>query len=189
MGLLSLFRERTSSYYGKRAYKYVDKILKDEKNLLIISPYIDDYYAAYLAAHSHGKKIYIISSSITASATKRLHRNDAFRSSITAIFLSVSVSWLLFLLDVFNPILAFASIAAGVLLVSYSFMRRSNIYLKIPKDFVHAKMYVGDSSAVEGSANLTYAGMHKNIESVRPISDPAEVDALKRQFWTLWNSL
>ena len=189
MGFLSLFKKGSGAYYGSESYKRVERLIASERDLLIVSPYIDDYYAAYLAAHSRGKKIHIISSSITGSAAKRLHRNDTLRSSLTATFLSVSVSWLLFLLDAFNPIYSLATIAAGVLLVSYAFMHRSSIYLKIPKDFVHAKMYVGDSSAVEGSANLTYAGMHKNIEGVRLITDPKEVDALKHQFWTLWNSL
>ncbi len=163
-------------------------MLKGEKNLLIISPYIDDYYAAFLARHSHGRKRYIISSSIRGSASKRLRRSD-IGNPLVATFLAVSVNWLLFLLNEFNPALAIVSICFGFVLIAYSLARRSSIYLKVPKDFVHAKLYVGDSVAVEGSANLTYAGMHKNLESVRLITDRREVEALKRRFWTLWNSL
>ncbi|MDE1855570.1 MAG: hypothetical protein KGH57_04635 [Candidatus Micrarchaeota archaeon] len=189
MGLLSLFKERTSSYYGKRAYKYVDKLLKDEKSLLIVSPYIDNYYADYLARNAGGRKIYIISSSISSTTAKKLRRNNALGNSVAATFLSASVNWLLLMLNAFSPLLALASISAGAALILVSLTHRNSIYLKIPKDFVHAKMYVGDKLAVEGSANLTYAGMHKNIESVRLIADQKDVDFLKRQFWTLWNSL
>lgn len=188
MGLLSLFGARTSSYYGKRAYKYVDKLLKGEKDLLIVSPYLDDYYAAYLAKHSHGRKRYIISSSIRSSAAKKLQRNQ-LSNSLTSAFLAASVNWLLFLIGSFNLPFAIASVGSGLALVAYSLLHRNRIYLKVPKEFVHVKMYVGDSVAVEGSANLTYAGMHKNIETVRLIRDAKEIEALKRQFWTLWNSL
>ncbi|MCL5238930.1 MAG: phospholipase D-like domain-containing protein [Candidatus Marsarchaeota archaeon] len=181
-------KERTSSYYGKRAYKYVDKLLREEKNLLIISPYLDDYYAAYLARLAHGKRLYIISSSIRGSAAKRLRRREA-GSPAVATFIAVSVNWLLLLLNSFNPLLAFATISAGFALLAYSLLHRNSIYLKVPKEFVHAKLYVGDKRAVEGSANLTYAGMHKNVESVRLITDKREVEELKRRFWTLWNSL
>jgi phosphatidylserine/phosphatidylglycerophosphate/cardiolipin synthase-like enzyme len=188
MGLLSLLKERTSSYYGKRAYKYVEKLLSGERNLLIISPYIDDYYADYLARHSYGKKMHIISSSIKGSAAKKL-RGRGLGNALTATFLSVSVNWILFLLGAFNYYLAFLSMSAGIVLVAYAMTRRNSIYLKIPQEFVHAKMYVGDKSAIEGSANLTFAGMHQNIESVRLTSETHEVERLKRQFWTMWNSL
>lgn len=188
MGFLSLFRGRPGSYYGKSAHKYVDKLLKAEKDLLIVSPYIDDYYADYLARHSSGKTLHIISSSIRGSAAKRL-RGSRLGDPFAATFLAASVNWLLFLVGAFNFYFAFASIASGIGLLALALSHKNRIYLKIPKDFVHAKMYVGKSTAVEGSANLTYAGMHQNIENIRLITDPAEVDRLKRQFWTLWNSL
>ncbi len=189
MGLLSLFKERPGSYYGKRAYKYVDRLLRESRDLLIVSPYIDDYYASYLARHSRGKKIYIISSSIASTAAKKLRRDDSLGGSFTAAFITVSVNWLLFVLNDSNPLFTFSSVTIGMALVFLSLTHRNSIFLKIPQEFVHAKMYVGDSEAIEGSANLTYAGMHKNIESIRQVVDPKAVDALKRQFWTLWNSL
>lgn len=188
MGFLSLFKERPASYYGKRAHKYVDKLLKAEKNLLIISPYIDDYYAEYLARHARGKSIHIISSSIKSSAAKKL-RGRGVGNSFTATFLAASVSYLLSLVGAFNPYFAAATIVTGIALMALAMTHRNRIYLKIPRDFVHAKMYAGESTAIEGSANLTYAGMHQNVESIRVISDPEEVDRLKRNFWTLWNSL
>jgi phosphatidylserine/phosphatidylglycerophosphate/cardiolipin synthase-like enzyme len=189
MCFLSLTRKRADSYYGKGAYRYVDKLLKSERNLLIVSPYIDDYYAEYLARNSRGKKIYIISSSISGSSAKKLHRSGALGNSLVAAFLTLAVNWLLFALNAFNPLFAMVTVAAGIALVIGSLAHRNRIYLKVPKEFVHVKMYVGERSAVEGSANLTYAGMHKNIESVKLMTDQKEVDRLKRQFWTLWNSL
>ena len=188
MGLLSLLKATGTSYYGKRAYRYVDKLLKSERNLLIVSPYIDDYYASYLAAHSRGKRRYIISSSIRGSAAKRLQKSNV-GNALAAEFLAVSVNWLLFLINGLNATFAFASIGFGAILIAYSLLHRNRIYLKVPKEFVHVKMYVGDGVAVEGSANLTYAGMHKNIETVHLIRDRKDVEERKRQFWTMWNSL
>lgn len=188
MGLLSLLKERTSSYYGNMAYKYVDKLLKSEKDLLIISPYIDDYYADYLARHSRGKSIHIISSSIKNSAAKKLRRGG-FANAAIAAFILASVNWLLLLLGLFSVYFAAASMLFVLVLLFLSLTQRSRIYLKIPQEFVHAKMYVGDGSAIDGSANLTYMGMHKNIESIRVTSDAREVEKMKRNFWTLWNSL
>ena len=188
MGFLSLFKKRTSSYYGKEAYKHVDKLLNSERKVLIVSPYIDDYYASYLVERSPGRSFHIISSSISGVAAKKLSRTG-LGNALTSTFLSISVNWLILLLGHFNPYLAFTTIGAGMLLVAYSLVHRNSIYLKIPKNFVHAKMYIGDKMAIEGSANQsTYAGMHKNIESIRVISDQKEINELKHSFWALWNS-
>jgi phosphatidylserine/phosphatidylglycerophosphate/cardiolipin synthase-like enzyme len=188
MGLLSLFKRRTDSYYGNEAHKYVDKLLSGGKNLLIVSPYIDDYYADYLASHARGKRMYIISSSIKKSAAKRLRGAD-FSGVTAAAFLLTSFNAALFVSGFFSASFALLSVSSVAAYAIYSLTHRNRISLKIPSEFVHAKMYVSDSAAIEGSANLTYAGMHKNIEGIRIISNPEQLDELKRRFWTLWNSL
>ena len=64
----------------------------------------------------------------------------------------------------------------------------STVKLKIPSKFVHAKMYIGDAEAIRGSANLTFKGMHKNIEHIELTSDPVQIKELEKQFWRIWSS-
>jgi phosphatidylserine/phosphatidylglycerophosphate/cardiolipin synthase-like enzyme len=64
---------------------------------------------------------------------------------------------------------------------------RKNIMLKTTgEDFVHEKLYISDSMAIIGSANLTYNGTHKNIEHIEIIRDRGEIDELKRHFNSMW---
>jgi phosphatidylserine/phosphatidylglycerophosphate/cardiolipin synthase-like enzyme len=91
--------------------------------------------------------------------------------------------------------LGFYYIAAPIValaLASFALMLRSRrstaIQLKVIRDkFVHEKLYISNGTAVIGSANLTYSGMHKNIEHVEVIRNGKEVDALKRHFEELWS--
>ncbi|VVB76767.1 PLD-like domain protein [uncultured archaeon] len=187
MDLLRLFGWKHQSYSGSSSYLYVEDLLRRQKNLLIVSPFIDGYYARYLLSHSHGKNIRIISSSMQDDAAKLL-RNTDLRPALgfaSAVFVA-NVAF--FLLGwQFIAFAALSSIAAAAF-IALSFKKHSGITVKVPKSFVHAKMYIGDDLAIEGSANLTYAGMHKNVEHVEVITDRARVAELRRQFIELWNS-
>ena len=66
---------------------------------------------------------------------------------------------------------------------------KKGISLKVPKEFVHAKLYIGDSKAIESSANLTFTGMHKNIEHARVIDSPEDLSKLRKEFESLWKDL
>jgi phosphatidylserine/phosphatidylglycerophosphate/cardiolipin synthase-like enzyme len=79
-----------------------------------------------------------------------------------------------------------------IALVSLALMLKSRhstaMQLKVIKDkFVHEKLYISNGTAVTGSANLTYSGMHKNIEHVELTRDVKEVSELTRHFEELWN--
>ncbi len=187
MGFLSLFKRQAESYSGSESYRYVEKLLESEKNILIVSPYIDNYYAKYLVAHAGGKRMYVISSAIQQKAEKIL-RGGGFRemaaAALSAIFL------ILIAASFFVLYLVFIAIPLGAIIFWFRLQseRRANVHLKIPKRFVHAKMYIGDGCAVEGSANLTFSGMHRNIESIRMVSDAGEISEMKGQFWKMWNA-
>jgi len=188
MDLLKLFKPGDRSYSGNASYRHVERLLKREKNLLIISPYIDDYYASYLLRNSRGKRIYIISSAMREGAVRKLRgRNLGGAARFAFLVAAANAAFLIFGV-LFWTFIVISSIAAIAYLL-YSFRGSSNIALKVPKGFVHAKMYIGDETAIEGSANLTYQGMHKNIEHIDIISDKVRISDLKKQFMEIWDSL
>jgi hypothetical protein len=187
MGLLSLFERKTLSYCGSESYKHVDRLLKDEREVLIVSPYIDDYYAEFLLRHSDGKTFHILSSSMKESAARKL------RSSRLPGALAINLAVLLvnaMFLYAGRLFLLFSAITLSLssLYLASAILSRNRIYLKTPKGFIHAKMYVGNSAAIEGSANLTYPGMHRNIEQISMTNEGKRISEMKREFWRLWNS-
>jgi phosphatidylserine/phosphatidylglycerophosphate/cardiolipin synthase-like enzyme len=187
MSLLNVFGPRDGSYSGKDSYRHVERILRGERNLLIVSPYIDLHYARYLVRHSRGKRIRIISSSMQPGAYRKLKGRD-LGPAITFTVMAVAFDMMLLLLRM--QFLAFALVTAALaaMFFALSLRGRNNIYVKVPREFVHAKMYIGDNAAAEGSANLTYAGMHRNVEHIDLIYDRKRIADLKRQFQALWDS-
>ncbi|MGC8676209.1 MAG: phospholipase D-like domain-containing protein [Candidatus Micrarchaeia archaeon] len=176
--------------YGDRSYVAVDKLIKESKSLCIISPYIDEYYAKYLVKHAKGKRIRIISSSISRRAEKRLARRSLKR--LAAFLLAVAMLNYALAGSGIEPLVGMASVlcsSAYVLVYLSDATNKMGISLKTPRQFVHAKLYIGDNFAVEGSANLTFAGMHKNIEQTRRIENSEEVQALRNDFERLWRTL
>jgi len=169
-------------------YKHVEKLIRSSKNVFIVSPYIDEYYARFLLKHARNKKIYIISSSPEEKAKKMLTKGGF--PSLTLLlsvimFLFYYLLWLAGLSYVSVLIIGFLFFA--LFIVRLSTMKPKNIRLKVPKEFIHAKFYIGDNEAITGSANLTYRGMHKNIEHLEISSDPDYVEKLRAEFWRMWN--
>jgi len=189
-------------HYGTNSYKYINKLIKESKELSIISPYIDLYYAKYLLRHAKGKSIRILSSSISKDAKNTITKTHGLLSFlISALFLIASglatfvyfptnthILIGLLLGTSFLIITVTSAIATFVYLFVYLTDRRlkKGIMLKVPKRFIHAKLYIGDSYAIEGSANLTFAGTHENIEQIRVVKGQQEINELKREFERLW---
>ena len=167
-------------------YRHVERVLSGERNIMIVSPYIDDYYASYLLRHSRGKSIRILSSSIRPEAAKRLKGRRAAPAAAFALAVITLDIALIAAGIVYFAFIAISS-AVAVIALAISLRRRTGIALRVPKGFVHAKMYIGDNLAVVGSANLTYAGMHGNVEHVEVISDKGRINDLKKQFMGLWD--
>jgi phosphatidylserine/phosphatidylglycerophosphate/cardiolipin synthase-like enzyme len=178
--------------YGRNSYELVEKLIRSSKNVCIISPYIDAYYADFIVRHGKGKRIRIISSAISKEARKRISKMSAYKLILT---LSALIIANLLIVRLSASIAAYTSFISFLLFLVYIMAyandrsRKNGIRLKIPKEFVHAKLYIGDNMAIEGSANLTFSGMHKNIEQIRVIDSAEEVSNLRKEFDKLWNRL
>jgi len=177
-------------YSGKESYKYVDKLLSNnERSLRIVSPFISKYYAKRINQIAKKKSIYIITSKATAKNEKELKR--LFSSS------SVSLSALLYL-AVLSSIIAVLGLYTfftvtillfGIVLWKYTRGMNTRLHLKVvSSDFIHEKLYISDTIAITGSANLTYSGMHRNIESINITKNLEEVEILKKHFDRLWQT-
>ncbi len=168
-------------------YKHVEKLIKKSRRVLIVSPYIDYYYADFILKHSRGKKIYIISSSLEKSA-ERLIKKGSFPSlSLLATTAFIISYLLLYELGIYYmPLLIIGILSFFIFVFRISRRKPRNIYLKIPKRFVHSKFYIGEDTAISGSANLTYRGMHSNIEHIEIRKDPEYIKELEKEFWRLW---
>ena len=49
-------------------------------------------------------------------------------------------------------------------------------------------MYIAEHAAATGSANLTYSGMHRNVEHLSMTYSHDEIRRLEKQFWRLWDA-
>jgi len=172
---------------GKESHLYVEKLIRSAKELWIVSPYLDVYYANFLRDNARGKRIRILSSSPDLAAEKILFQNThplVFSVIVIIIALIVYSQYSLGGLSIITLGAAFfIVIASGVLLLRRSY----DIKMRRPKDFVHMKLYITDKYAIQGSANLTYNGLHSNVEHVQIIRDEKIVEELRKDFLNLWN--
>jgi phosphatidylserine/phosphatidylglycerophosphate/cardiolipin synthase-like enzyme len=174
-------------YYGKESYRIIDRLVNSTGPICIVSPYIDVHYAKMMTKNRRAR-FYIISSSIGEDAHRLMARSRYIskRRIICGITLSIAsyaVMRLLYpLQSPFGLALPLAIAVASLALA----ISKSNITIKKPRRFIHSKFYVCDFLAVEGSANLTYNGTHKNIEQISYTEDAKRISALKDQFEKLW---
>jgi len=53
--------------------------------------------------------------------------------------------------------------------------------------FIHSKIYIADKShAISGSANLTFSGLNKNVESISIAESKDEVQQIETDFMRIW---
>lgn len=178
------------SYSGKECYHYVEGLIRGAESLLIVSPYIDKYYASFLLKNSKGKKIKIISSSIDSQAKGLLTKGRFPKEVLFALIWVGVLGTLLYFLQ-FYTYAIYVFVLALLLLLDLALAaskRPTNIEMRIPQEFVHVKMYLARDAAILGSANLTYKGMHANVEHIELIENPERIRELETQFYTLWNS-
>jgi len=172
----------------QKQYKHVEKLIRRSKNVFIVSPYIDEYYAKFILRHARNKKIYIISSSPDEKAKKLLMKGGFPTLTLLLSIIMFLFYYLLRLAGLnYMFILIIGFLLFALFIVRLSTKKPKSIRLKIPKEFIHAKFYIGDYEAITGSANLTYRGMHKNIEHLEIRNDPDYIKKLKTEFWRMWN--
>ncbi len=180
--------DTTEHHSGTNSYFYVEKLLTSSKELLIVSPYIDAYYAKFLLSNSRHRKIRVVSSSIDRDAERILHHKRHAPTFIIITLIVLLVAWAYYALGALTIASAgaalFVIIATGVLMLGPG----NGIPLRKPKGFVHTKLYIGVSYAIEGSANLTYKGMHENTEHISVIRDEKTLSQLREEFYKLWNT-
>ncbi len=189
-------KKNNSAYSGNESYKHIDDLIKNSHYLKIISPYISLFYAKKLVYYSKHKKILIITfkpqTKNELSAFKYLTKlNNSLRFIKLLIYaiLLESVSLFLKFYYVALILLGFFIIIFLLFYLIYGPITSSNISIKISKKFIHEKIYIGNDLAIIGSANLTYNGMHKNIEYVEIIKDKNKINSLKDHFNSLWSQL
>jgi phosphatidylserine/phosphatidylglycerophosphate/cardiolipin synthase-like enzyme len=169
---------------GRNSYSEVERLIRESRELLIVSPYIDEYYARFLASHSGGRKITVLSSSLDEAAKRIIGRSFSAYSFALFIFAGIAELSIGILFSAY--VYALAAVVITLLSGYLLSWKSSGIRLKVPKRFIHAKMYVSDKEAITGSANLTYRGMHKNVEMIEILGDKPSVDKLREEFWKMW---
>jgi phosphatidylserine/phosphatidylglycerophosphate/cardiolipin synthase-like enzyme len=181
-------------YSGDSSYKYVDKLIKEPSGeLLIVSPYISNYYLKMLVRYARNKHIRVITSGSSLGYGSMLKNFvvHSIKGYIKAIIFSM-------ILDIISIYLDFTYTTAIITLIlvllgAFAYLRYrktgSNMQVKVVRDrFIHEKLYIGDGMAISGSANLTYNGMHRNIEHIEITSDADKIAQLRAHFGSLWQN-
>ncbi|MCL4380937.1 phospholipase D-like domain-containing protein [Candidatus Marsarchaeota archaeon] len=185
-----------TSYSGSESYKQIDALLRNSGKLKIISPYISLFYARRLAELSKSRKIWIITSKPNSGADMAAFK---YLTKLSNIMVFIKLFVYFAVMGAFAVLFGFytaAFILLGIFLMAFAALRlkygsiaRSNIFVKTSKQFIHEKIYIGNSSAIVGSANLTYSGTHRNIEYIEVIREKEKIKSLEKHFDSLWSSL
>jgi phosphatidylserine/phosphatidylglycerophosphate/cardiolipin synthase-like enzyme len=175
------------------SYKAVEKLLFSKgRNLYIISPFVSAYYLKALKRISSRKNVYLITSessykkaveyagSSNYGIPKPQHAAVVAAVAVLAFILRQYIITLL-AIDMFGIWASFFSVAM------LSPKKKSRMHVRIVRgNFVHEKVYISEKSAITGSANLTYSGMHKNTERINIVDDKKEIEELRRHFEDMW---
>ena len=113
--------ERKERYYnGNDTYKYIEKLLRRGKDIYIISPYIDKYYAGRIRAYSSRKKFHIISSSIEKEALDILGKQRSPMDLVISLTLLFGMDSILYYIGFFSTYAAaISAILMAILFVGF----------------------------------------------------------------------
>ena len=175
------------SYSGRQCYKYVESLIQDAKELLVVSPYIDSYYARFLIENTKGKRVRVISSSMDPEAGRILRGKRPLGMLLSSLAIILSLDYLAYANGAISAYILMPSALLAVTAFVLFGRHPNGIDVRIPHSFVHAKMYISDKAAMHGSANLTYSGMHRNVEHIEVTSDRARIARMKKEFDDIWN--
>lgn len=179
-------------YSGNESYKFVDKLLEAPGEKRIITPYIDAFYARKLLDASRKGRIWLITSSApnNKEAMRLISRGRKHRLLLQSFYF-LALAAILYVVGL--HVVAEISCAIGIVLITVMVAMRTHsrggqrgVEVKVIRSlFVHEKMYLGRDYAIVGSANLTYNGMHKNIEHIETISDAKKLHEMGAHFHKL----
>jgi len=183
--------QQSRGYSGSDSYRYVDKLINDNGCALrIVSPFITPDYANELQRIAKKKRVYVITSRAQSQKQNMAIGILQTRRKLVDFKAILIISIFLYLMFALNQFVYFA---AGLVVLAIAILLwlkgpRSNLRLKVVTDkFIHEKLYISDDNAIVGSANLTYAGMHKNIEHIELINEQDKVNQLSEHFDELWS--
>ena len=171
--------------YGSDGYKNIDGMIDSRGDLLIVSPYIDMHYARKLVARARNGRTYVITSSSDSGILNALGKGGSRLRIAAYTLLSTLLLYALALAGIGGAYMLIAAVPVVIGTAKHHRIR-GNVYVRVPRRFVHAKMYISEHAAMIGSANLTYSGMHRNVEHMSIIRSADEMRKLSDQFWELW---
>ncbi len=174
-------------YTGRSSYKIVERMMRSSKELMVISPFVDQHYAEFLRDISANKKILLLSSSIDKAAAKALRRKSRPFTFLLISLILVMLNFSEFYVHIISIPMILATIFLIFVFAVFLLRGSSNVYLRHPKGFVHMKLYLSESEAIQSSANLTYSGMHSNVEHIEVFHDPETVRLFNKDFMKLWH--
>ncbi len=183
---------QSRGYSGSDTHRHIDRLINDNSSVLkVVSPFITPDYAGMLQRVSKRKRVYILTS--RAQSAKQDEAISIMQSKRRVMSYKIILGLALVLLGTIalKLFLYSAISAAALVLAAALWLRRprSNLRLKVVTSrFIHEKLYLSDRSAIVGSANLTYAGTHKNIEHIEIIDDRARINELSEHFDELWGT-
>ena len=179
-------------YSGSGSYRYVEALIRGRgRSLKVICPFITPAYAKMLVKQSAFKDVSVITSNskISAQAVRIMMRGRRFPyATLSAYFIILSMLLYAFRLYLAELVaLPLAAIVIAVTVLHYAKPKKQRISVKVASEsFVHEKIYLSEEEAIVGSANLTYAGLHKNVEHIEVIRDKDKLKELERHFNELW---
>ncbi|HUC39104.1 MAG TPA: phospholipase D-like domain-containing protein [Candidatus Acidoferrum sp.] len=182
--------DQEESYSGSASHLLIDRMIgSGEKTLSIICPFISIYYAKILIRQSSRKRIRVITSNsrISEAAVKMMKRGRGPGHIKLMVYL-IMLFVILLVLGIYPFYIAMIPVMAVVAV--FPLMKRqgrSGIEVKVAvESFIHEKIYLSDTYAITGSANLTYSGTHKNIEHIEETHDAEKLKRLSMHFEDLW---
>ncbi len=186
---MGIFGSGEGYYAGRECHRYVERIILQGREVLIISPYIDGHYARFLQDNSQGRRIRVISSSMAPDASKALRGARPLGLLLAVLLLATSFNWLAILAGFFSVATLLPALATATASLAMFLRRSGRVEVRVPRRFVHAKLYISERMAAHGSANLTYSGMHRNVEHLEITYDPQRIGRLRKEFLEIWDEM
>ncbi len=183
-----------NSYSGSSSYKYVEPLLDKSAELSIVSPYVDLAYMKRLAKLSKRRRVRLIMSKgkVNEQAIRYIRNAKGYISYIKAALFFAALSAISFLIGFYSVMALCTAITATMAILARHSYKKGvpNLVVRFCTSvFVHEKLYIGSERAITGSANLTYKGLHRNIEHIEVTDSPESIEKLRNHFDGLWDSL
>ncbi len=182
-----------ASHSGCDCHRYIEPLIRERAaELLVVSPYIDAHYARVLVDVGRRKRVRVITSADSEGALRRAIAGSGvgMLRHAKALLVIGAMAALTAFLGLYFLFIVLAALLAGIIGAGYIRHRRilgSNIRVRVARGmFVHEKLYISDGTAITGSANLTYSGLHRNMEHVEVTRKRERIGALRAHFRLLW---